>query len=816
LNDRLEKRGHWVAFFAALVMSLLVFLPFIIYNKGMFLYYGDFNVQQIPFYQHVHDAIRAGAFGWDPITDLGVNLLGSYSFYNLFSPFFWLTIPFPSSAIPYLMAPLLILKTACAAFTSYFYIARFVRDRYYAVLGSLLYAFSGFMTYNIFFNHFHEATLFFPLMLIGLEELLQNRRRGMFAAAVALCAVVNYWFFIGEVVFVILYFFVRTLTSEDCRFTWGRLLHTLLEGVLGVGLAAVVFVPSVLAILGNPRTGVDSLINGWGMWYYSNPQRYLAILHSLFFPPDLSSLPNFFMDHGAKWASLAAYLPMVGVCGVLAWCRGHRDSWLRRMLVLCGLMAVVPVLNAAFVLFNNSYYARWYYMPILLMCAVSAMAMEDEDTRWDSSLLTGLWIVAGIAVITGLTPKRSDGAWHFGLEGNAVKMWLSTALALAGLILAGVVLIHLRRRKDFKKVLAASLCAASVVYSIACVGGAVSTFHNNSWIVDKALAGRGNISLPSDGTFSRVDFYEGDENMGLYWEIPSIQAFHSIVPVSIMEFYPEIGVTRDVSSKPEADKFALRPLFSVRWLFVDEDANNQTPMPGYSLYNNQYGYNVYENQNYLPMGFSFDSYITQDQWEQLGEGARDNALLKGLLLDDKTIDKVSDLMKPIEDDVLFDDSDNSYKDDVKARKAEASSGSVFEHSGYTCKCNYSSDRVLFFSVPYDKGWSATVNGQTAEILQADVGFMAVRVPAGECTVRLQYHTPGLRAGLGLSLVSLALLAAWARFGGRLTGPAAPAAAPAGEAAPAQTPDAGLPQKDETEGGAPEQDGASGGPDKDPA
>ena len=80
-------------FFTALVMALLVFLPFIIYNKGMFLYYGDFNVQQIPFYMHVHDALLQGGLGWDPITDLGVDLLTSYSFYCITSPFFLLTLP---------------------------------------------------------------------------------------------------------------------------------------------------------------------------------------------------------------------------------------------------------------------------------------------------------------------------------------------------------------------------------------------------------------------------------------------------------------------------------------------------------------------------------------------------------------------------------------------------------------------------------------------------------------------------------------------------------------------------------------------------
>lgn len=65
--------------------------------------------------------------------------------------------------------------------TSYFYIKRFVKDQYYAVIGSILYAFSGFAVYNIFFNHFHEVIVFFPLLLIGVEELVTNNRKGLFA-----------------------------------------------------------------------------------------------------------------------------------------------------------------------------------------------------------------------------------------------------------------------------------------------------------------------------------------------------------------------------------------------------------------------------------------------------------------------------------------------------------------------------------------------------------------------------------------------------------------------------------------------------------
>ena len=44
-----------------------------IVDGGRFLFYGDFNVQQVPFYRIAHDAIRSGNIGWNHLTDLGVN-----------------------------------------------------------------------------------------------------------------------------------------------------------------------------------------------------------------------------------------------------------------------------------------------------------------------------------------------------------------------------------------------------------------------------------------------------------------------------------------------------------------------------------------------------------------------------------------------------------------------------------------------------------------------------------------------------------------------------------------------------------------------
>ena len=154
MREKTFGAGH--AFLLAFLVACIIFIPAMIWDRGYFIFLGDFNSQQIPFYQVAHRAVRSGNMGWNWYTDLGVNFIGSYSFYLLGSPFFWLTVPLPEAWLPYCMGPLLILKFSCCSLTAYLWLRRNVKNREFAVLGGLLYAFSGFSIYNIFFNHFHD------------------------------------------------------------------------------------------------------------------------------------------------------------------------------------------------------------------------------------------------------------------------------------------------------------------------------------------------------------------------------------------------------------------------------------------------------------------------------------------------------------------------------------------------------------------------------------------------------------------------------------------------------------------------------------
>ena len=744
-----EVKNYWKVFGIATLIATLFFLPYIIMDQGLFIYYGDFNVQQIPFYKLAHEAVRSGNLGWNWMTDLGANFIGSYSFYLLGNPFFWLTIPFPTEFVPYLMAPLMILKLACSAVTGYAFIRRFTKTAQFAMIGGLLYAFSGFNIYNIFFNHFLEVAVFFPLLLIALEEFVINRRRGVFALTVCLCAVVNYYFFVAEAIFTVLYFLIR-LTSPEFRrgVTVKNFLLLGMEAVLGFLGSMFILLPSVLALMGNYR--ISEHLSGFNLILYDRVQRYGLILESLFFPPDMPARPNFFPDSASKWASVSAYLPLFSLSAVIAYFRSKKARWIKLLLASCAVMAFVPVLNSMFQLFNSQYYARWFFMPVLIMALASALALEDTDLNYGYGVRVTVVFMLSFAMI-GVLPKLEDGELvFFQMPAYPERFWAYVLFAFAGIFVAWLIWKLFRKDHGYGSKLLVAVSVMSVIYSALLLGlgkGNQEEVHN---IVDLGLNGKENITMPVEETgFYRIDIYEGLDNYGMFWNMPSMRTFHSIVPASIINFYQAMGLDRGVASRADISRLALRALFSVKYIFVSEKVT-APDLPNYNLTGNQNEFDIYENEDYIPMGFSYPYYITQKTFEDYPESMRDRLLLKAVLLSDEQIAKYGGLLKELPQDEMPLVTNEEMRKDCAVLRENSGSSFTYDNSGFTSKITLEQENLVFYSVPYEGGWTATVNGEPAEVEQVSVGFMAVRAPAGENTIRFEYRTPGLSMGILIS------------------------------------------------------------------
>ena len=761
-----SHKKFWQAVGLCALTAAIFFLPFYLLDGGFFHYAGDFNSQQISFYRYMNgfvkgagypDSTFAGAprntFSW--ATDLGSGVMNAYSFYLYGSPFFWLSVLLPQSWLPYMMVPLLVLKFGVAGGGAYLYLRRYVKNANSAVLGACLYALSGFAVYNVFFNHFVDVVALFPYLLWALDEAIYENRHGLFAFWVAVNLLNNYFFFVGQVIFLCIYF-VCKLTAKDFRLTARKFGHLLWESVLGVAMGCLLLFPAVLSLLQNPRT-ID-LSSGWGFLTYAKVQQYLAILLSWILPPDSPYLTSVWSEGVIKWTSMTAYLPLCSLAGAMAYWHSRKADSKKRIVAVCAVCALVPVLNSAFYALNSSYYARWYYMPTLILAAMTVNALEDPDIDLDAPARGIGWIMLATLVFA-VVPVRDDTteAWSFGVLKNPEQFFVVLGFGLLGLMLYRVLCSKWRQDSRFAQRMTAAVLVFACAFTMVHIGiGKFGQWHTDSDLVEQdtnALLLKNDLP---EGDY-RIDTYKIHDNIGMWLDKSCLQYFGSTAAPSILSFYPGLGVKRDVRSEPEITNYALRGLLSVEYLITTPEKRESfedEADAGWTYLADVDGYTLYHNDNYVPMGFTYDYYVTEATYQTSIKTLRSNLLMRALVLTDEDVAQYGKYLTELSEDMLNDLHYDSYTQDCADRRAHSCSVFQMNNAGFHAEITLDKANLVFFSVPYDDGFTAYVNGEKTDILQVDEGLMAVLCPAGASSIDFVYQAAGLSASRVVTAVAI--------------------------------------------------------------
>ena len=870
-----SKHDGLTVFLLAAGLALSVFLPVMIMTGGYQLFFGDFQLQQIPFYSEINRAIHNGEFFWNWNTDMGVNTIGSYSFYLLGSPFFLITLLFPHTWTTYLIAPLYCLKIALAAMGAYFVIKKRVRNKYFAMTGGMIYAFSGFQMFNLVFNHFHDVVAFFPFVILAFDACIEEGKRGWLGFMVFWSTLYSYFFIPGVAVFVIIYYILR-LIGKDLKFSFKNLCRASFEAVIGLLMATVILYPTLLALSDFPRAN-EAYNNSYYMWFFSATKRYFELARGMIFPAEIPGDLNFF-HRGSdswipNWTSTSAWLPLFSITGVWAYLRTkkqHKRDWLSMLLVLCCVCSFVPLFNSVFLLFKSNYYTRWWYMAILFMAMATAIALDRRDTNWKAGIKGTIIAGAAIALPVGLSGvvwvlinpsnfEKIDGIGDVfkGLEQYPDRFWLYVfffALCVAIVILLTRIMrpIYLRdceeedapdgtaaafelpepkkaenaeepvilseaaesreveesravsdlpqeegdpsepevprndeetdpaapakrrRKKDGKKqefivkwsskkrfgiaVLALTCFFAFLAWTFYEQIGYSKAF-SPGFYERNYLYSSENIKLEGMEN-SRLENYDGVRNLSVFMHTPGLSSFHSVVPTATIEFYDSMSIKRDVATAVPIEYGALRSLLSVRYVLDDDKQRSLFEDREWLTYVGEIGtFDVWENDLFLPMGFCYDNAITRSDYDSLTSNSKANILLAAMVVDDDRIDYFSRFMNTAPFYTLS-YTDVSQRRNVEARRLTASKSWEFGKNSFTSVIELERENYVFYSIPYDAGWTAYVDGVETEIERVNIGFMAVLVGEGEHTVEFRYVSPGFFTGLKVSAAATAVFVAY--------------------------------------------------------
>ncbi len=789
MSMKMKKRiiPIWIiAFFVNLIVGVVAMGFYIFQNNGYFAMYYDYTAQEIPFNIFMNETVKSGNVLWNWGIDLGSNFLEAFSFYNVGSVFFWLMLLVPTEMVPQAMGWMIALKFAVASATSAAYFNRHVKNRTVVVIGSLLYAFSGFQCSTVVFYHFLDAVAFFPLLMIGMEELVEEKKKGRLAVACLFNILNNFVFFVGEVIFLVLVYAVRYLipeiskwyqevksSHETCEGGKKEILAILapigscmIEGLLGMMMAGVLLLPTINGLMNNNR--VSQYMQGKN-WFTMTTENWLEMIKAFFMPAD--PMCHYSSVVKVSWMSNAAYLPLFGMFFVIVYIWNKKKDWLSNLLKIGFVMAAIPILNNVFMLFADEVYRRWYYMLILMMTLATVKVLDlAEEYRILPGFLLHTAIIGVFILLTSIVDWDKAGNEIVYYEGRYL---LLIVLAVLGSVLAVVtVKTKFRMRHILCTVAVMGYCVFSLIYTIYKYQMTTDNSnynyakYDNKTYAENVVAYLTEFTETLDRDILPYRYYIDEGightyyNLGLTNSLPTLNSFNSTIHPSIMEFYEQMGDERKTWTNGGYEGF--REILGAKYIISATKQKNYTYQGTMENSNGQIMY-IYENENALPIGYTYDSYLPRSEFDDYIVEARPAVMLRTLIVEDEAAEIVAQTL-PHYDVAEYGETMTStmrnttkIKKSIKAAVAERreESSQSFEYgNNYFCSTiTADADKYAFFSVPYDKYWKAQVNGEDAEIFNIN-GLMAVRINEGENAIRFDYDYLPLKAGILCSVLGV--------------------------------------------------------------
>lgn len=717
----MKDKKIWLVILLSGIIASLITIPNIVVGKGIYTLTADFNVQQIPFITSISRSIRLGAFSWSWLNDIGADFIGSFSFYNLFSPFNVFMYFFKPEFIIYLIGPVFIIKYIIASLTSYLFLKRYVKNKNYAVIGSILYSFSGFQFTNTLFYHFHDVVALFPLMLYSLDNLLYENKKSFFAITIFINAVTNWFFFIGEIIFLLIYYLIK-LACKEIKFDKKKIFNILFEGIFGICLAAFVLIPSYFFMKSNPRLSTSWTLNSMLKF---NGTQYFEILKAFVTPSQIMSYKAIMLEN--NYGSVETYLPLIGIIFAVPYIIKNRKQWDSKLTIILAIITLVPILNNIFILFQTTYYTRWLYMFTLILVLISVKAM-DQELKINSGVIASL--------ISFILLASYVAYCYFKL--NDIKIYdIKYLLVIIIFVFFNIIITIIIYDKSYIKKRIPLFLIFISIFIVFWGNYSINKYKKYAFkVIDIA---NNQYKMYDDindyKEYRTTSSNSCGYNYGYLGHINNLKSWNSTASSSSFTFLKSIGIDRGITMVIDPENKELTNFLGIKYVFSCSDAEELEQL-GYKLFKKYKMFSVFENTNQVYLADEINDFILQDEFEKEDLDHKVKILNNKIVLSDNQIKKYKDLIKT---------SGKLFESNFK-----------FENNGFSVNINSDHDSFVVIKVPYEKYWKATNNGKQINFENVDNGLIGIKVNKGNNKIVFKYENYITTLSFIVSIASLCL------------------------------------------------------------
>lgn len=575
---------------------------------------------------------------WDMNIGYGSDILTTLHYYVIGDPLTLLSVFVPADKTEILYEMLIFLRIYLAGISFSIFCFYHKNPKQATFMGTLIYIFAGWTIYAAMKHpYFSNPMIYLPLVLMGIDKIYKKEKPWLFIWATAISAMSNFYFFYMICIFMFIYaafryFGIFSKRSVKDVFIW--LLKFIGYYAVALMIAAVIFLPVIMTLFGTDRFQAENYV----------PLLYDKIYYEKY-------LGNLIGENMIQWG-VAGY-SAVAMAGVFVlFSKKKKYLGLKWGFALLNLFLLVPF--AGHVLNGFSYVSnRWIWVygmmiayifvkaypelftltvkekkKIFIMVVVyCALALFAKAARTQRNMAGVLVLVLAVFTVTSFGNIFLQGKYMCGL--------LSALLVVS-------ILLNVSYQYSYEK---------DYLSEFATAEEAVDKLESNT---DKAVLETGDEGVYRYDQYGALPY----DNTSMYMGTNSTAYYFSLANSSISDFFSEMYLNTPWEQHYENldGRTILDRLASVKYFVINGD-NYRYLSYGYNKEKGSAGSGngesrAYENENALPLGYTYDSYIPEAKYKEMDVVKKQQALMDGVVLENSTLPTAS---------TYFDDENIQYR-----------------------------------------------------------------------------------------------------------------------------------------------------------
>lgn len=643
-----KRKVYYIAYTIVFILAALVAYSYFIVDNRSLVWQADGLTQHLNAVAYlgvkVREVIRAffatGSVNipmWDSTIGFGSDILTTLHYYGIGDPLTIFYIFVPAKYAELLFNFLVLFRLFLAGITFSMYCFKVVphKGRFAILCGAMIYSFTYYavragVTHPFFLN----PMIYMPLVLLGVEKILHKERPYLFIGAVFVCATSNYYFLYMIVVLTVLYAAVRFFTvikENRVKLLFYYLFKFIFFGLLALLLAGVILVPNLQTLLNSNRMTVSYIIEP-----FYNLSYYIKL-------PYLSFSNRSAANWGYLGASCLCFISVV----VLFMQKKKKYRQMKFLFLVLTLILLSPYLGSA--MNGFSYVANRWIWGFNFLFALVAVIMLPKLSKLTLKQCMALIVFCLLyAVGSFLSYQNRTGDIFAGM----ITLLVAVIFILLINFIPRMEKVKIKQLRPYVRAGFVTIILFGIyINSVYCFspyeGNYISaSIRYNDYFNKMSSTPASSVRKIEDNSFHRFEENNRGEqkviqNTELFNGVNGVSYFYSVVPSNVSQYIYDvqnIGITDEHNNHNLDGRVMLQALASVKYYIVAPQLTYFVPY-GYEVkpdYSNK-KYTVYQNKYQLPLGYTYDSFITRETYNRLSVTQKQQAMLQSVVLGNATL-----------------------------------------------------------------------------------------------------------------------------------------------------------------------------------